>query len=190
MKFLIVFFATLTAIALAKPCYPRCRYKFCDDSTMFNTIKSKPNRPFTGTICSIDGKYQLGTVDSSGESLIKTDKNRIWPFTKISQFKPKGLRQSFSPSFLKTYSVPGYYYTNKFGKHFFDPKRTRGKYIPHKYSAVGRETSQQGQLKFLRRQCIILPFTKFQLLDKYGRHVIKNVHSKDYLKDCVAFTLY
>ncbi len=51
---------------------------------------------------------------------------------------------------------------------------------------MGAETSQQGQIEYLNNRCIVLPFKKYQVLDKPGRNVIANVNTNK-LHDCVAF---
>ena len=175
----------VSAVFASDACYSKCRFQFCDGTTEFNAKRYPADTPFHGRLCDKYGKIHLGTVDQSGEPLI-VSKYHGKPVVRISKFYPKGLKQSFSPSFFKTLSVNGYY-TEKYGKKVYNPKRNHGKYTPHKYSSVGRETSQQGQIKFLHNKCVILPFKKYQVLDKYGRTVIRNVNTHNSLYDCVAF---
>ena len=187
MKLTLAVALTLSVVSLAfaGECYSKCRFHFCDGTTKFNAKAYDPDTPFKGRLCDKYGKIHLGTVDESGEALI-VSKYYGKPAVRISKFHPYGLKQKFSPSFFKTFSVKGYYKT-KYGKKYYSPKLNHGKYTPHKYSSVGRETSQQGQIEFLHNKCVILPFAKYQVLDKYGRNVIDNVNTKKVYKDCVAF---
>ncbi len=125
-------------------------------------------------------------MDESGEAYVQY---KIGPFhwfgVPISKFYRWGMKQNFSPSFFKTFSVRGYY-TRKWGRKVYDPYLNYGRSTPHKYSSVGAETSQQGQIEYLNNRCIILPFKKYQVLDKSGRNVIANVNTNKFY-DCVAF---
>jgi len=185
LTFTIAVALSLISLAFAGDCYSWCRFRFCDGTTKFNIKASAPDTPFKGRLCDKYGKIHLGTVDESGEALILSKYHAKYP-VRISKFHPKGLKQNFSPSFFKTFSVKGYY-TMKHGEKYYSPYLNHGRYTPHKYSSVGRETSQQGQIEFLDNKCVILPFKKYQVLDKYGRNVIDNVNTKNVFRDCVAF---
>ncbi len=187
LTFAIAVALSLVSLAFAGECYSKCRFHFCDGTTKFNPKAYAPDTPFKGRLCDKYGKIHLGTVDESGEALILSKYSHYGkPAVRISKFEPKGLKQNFSPSFFKTFSVKGYYKT-KYGKVVYSPYFNYGSYTPHKYSSVGVETSQQGQIEFLNKKCVILPFKKYQVLDKYGRNVIDNVNTEKVFIDCVAF---
>ena len=177
---------SLASLTLASSCYTRCRFRFCDGSTVFDPKAYAPDTPFTGPICDKYGKIHVGAVDESGEALVRARPYYGKHFVPISKYYPHGLKQHFTPSFFKTYSIPGHY-TLKHGLKYYSPYHKYDYYTPHKYSGVGHETSQQGQIHFLNNKCIILPLKKYQVLDKYGRYVIDNVNTHNVYHDCVAF---
>ncbi len=195
MKFTFTLFVALSLVSMTfacqcryppcpcqRPCYTRCRFRFCDGTTRINPKLYPSDTPFKGRLCDKYRRIHLGTVDESGEAYVVGRYGRRIP---ISRFSPYGLKQNFSPSFFKTFSVRGYYRT-WYGKKYYNPYLNYGRYTPHKYSSVGAETSQQGQIEYLNNRCIVLPFKKYQVLDKPGRNVIANVNTNK-LHDCVAF---
>ncbi len=186
--FSVAILLSLVSLTFAGGCYSKCRFHFCDGTAKFNINRYAPDTPFKGRICDKYEKVHLGTVDESGEALI-VSKYYGKPFVRISNFYPKSLKQKFPSSFFKTFSVKGYY-KEKYGKVVYSPFYDYGKFTPHKYASVGRETGQQGQVKFLNKKCIILPFAKYQKLDKYGRNVVANIRTSNTFVDCVSFKVF
>ncbi len=165
--FTIAFALCLVSLAFGSGCFSGCRFRFCDGTTKFNPNAYAPNTPFNGRLCDKTGTILLGTVDQSGEAWIQSPTYFPGSTLPISNFAPDGLMQNFSPSFFKTFAVDG-----------------------GKYSSVGAETSQQGQIEFLRNACVILPFRKYQVLDQNTQNVIENVNTSNTFVDCVAFEVH
>ena len=149
----------------------KCRFVFCDERKWY-VVGKRSDKAFTGRICHKHGKT-IGTIDRSGEAyLLSAKRGQHGQHTKlykhplpISLYAPKHLKQRFSPSFFKAYTV-GH---------------------RHKYSGVGHEHPQQNQAKYLHNKCWALPVHAYQVLDKKG-HVKTEVHSEgNELKDCVEF---
>lgn len=162
------FLLALAAVALAvseATCYNRCRFRFCDGKSKFY-LPAKPDRAFTGKICSIYGKPIVGHVDSTGEARVVLRHGKTVP---ISKWHPWGLKQKFSPSFFKSYNVKSYF---------------KGKKLY--FSGIGHETPQQNQKNFLSRRCFFVPLTAYQVLDHKG-NVVDNRHPRNPYVDCVAF---
>ena len=147
-----------------KPCYSKCRFRFCDNKTVFKVGKYN-DRSFTSAICSRYSNKIVGHVDSTGEAYLI---GKYYYATPISKYCPYDLKQKFSPSFFKSFNVNKYYgYTQ--------------------LSGVGHETPQQNQAQFLHNKCWALPLTAYQVLGKHG-YVIDNKHPRSRpLVDCVAF---
>lgn len=112
----------LVAVSVSEAsCYSKCRFFFCDYRTSFK-VGVKNDFPFTGPICKKDGT-RIGHVDSTGEAYVY----RYYKFIRISKWHPYGLKQKFSPSFFKSYTIRQY----------------RGKKLY--LSGIGHETPQQNQ---------------------------------------------
>lgn len=101
----------------------------------------------------------VGHVDEPGEARVFSG-NR---YVRISKWRPRGLTQRFTPSFIKVFSMAG-----------------------TTASGVGIETPQTNQGNFLDGLCFWLPIRAYQLLDAKG-NVIDNV--KGTRTDCVQSQL-
>ena len=209
----IILALTLLALSFGKetyPCYRHCRFHFCDDRTGFHVKSAVADKPFSGAICDIEG-YHVGTVTETGEAWVKTEVKRDYSyFELISEWSPRGLKHRFSKTFFKALSVKGQYYyegdkkmyysdadkRKSFmldngelsGEYYYLEKFGAGYFMKDFYTAIARESFQENQGRFIRRQCIVLPFRKWQILDDYGAVKFNAKSSKkDDFKECVAF---
>lgn len=154
--------AALIAVAAGGSCGGHCRFTFCGGSRgPFELNRRNNDKAFTPAICEKRGRIIVGYVDRPGEARISVRGNRKIP---ISSFKPRGLRQNYSPSVFKAANLPN--------------KKMR--------SGISHEVFQQNQIDFLNNKCVIVPLAKYQVLDRHG-NVIDNVNSRKPLRDCVAF---
>jgi hypothetical protein len=150
--------------AFGQSCGDQCRFTFCP--TQGPVRLGRPDRPRTNAICDKFNRINVGHVDSTGEAYVERSNGRR---TRISQYRPRGLRQNFSPSFWKSYGLEG--------------RRRRER------SGVGHETPQRNQANYLSGRCFILPLTAYQVLDRDG-NVIGNRRPRNPFFDCVAFTVF
>ena len=184
--YIVVLLTLFSLVLTAKPCFEHCRFEFCDLSTNFQLDGINPDSPFTSPICDKYG-FNIGMVGESGEAYVKGENEAH--FKRISRWNGKGMRQNFSRSFFKTFSIKGdrlhgngmiaNYYREIHGN-FQD------KYM---YSAVGREMFHENQLELLHDKCIVLPLVNWLVLDNTG-NVKYNIWSRNFyegFKDCVAF---
>lgn len=179
-RILSLFMLIVASVAAAQACYSGCRFRFCDNSKVLR-LGSHADLALTSSICDKRGNH-IGVIGNTGEArLVRTNRRGFTVFRKISKWQPRGLKQRFSPSFFKSYSIRvAAYRTNKYGK--------QEKYYIYKpYSGVGRENFQQNQKSFLKRKCFALPIRAWQVLDG-KKNVVRNVH-RNYnpLYHCVAF---
>lgn len=161
--FKLVFFALLALTASTvsgSACYPLCRFRFCDGKNAF-LVGVQADVAFTGRICSKFG-VKVGRVDRTGEAYLF--KKKPLAFIRISQYKPDGLEQNFSPSFFKSYNVDG-------------------------GSGIGHEVPQTNQADFLNGKCFFVPIKAYQVLNDKG-NVVDNVHPTNPFRDCVAFKTF
>lgn len=145
-----------TVVRPSQGCFAKCRFSTCPSSGLF--ALSTPDKAFTPPICSKD--VSVGQVGETGEAYLVTDGRPV----RISKYAPHGLKQSFSPSFFKSYSVDGH----------------------AKLSGIGHEAPQQNQAFFPGGKCVVLPLKAYRVLGKQG-NVEKNIHPTDDLVDCVSF---
>lgn len=162
--FLLVLAAAAFAVSEAT-CYNRCRFRFCNGKSKFY-LPAKPDRAFTGKICSRWGNRVIGHVDSTGEARVVLRHRKT---VRISKWHPWGLKQKFSSSFFKSYNVHRYY---------------KGRKIA--FSGIGHEVPQQNQRRFLKNRCFFVPLTAYQVLNRKG-NVVANRHPRNAHRDCVAF---
>ena len=159
------FFSALLILACfsvgqGRPCYTRCRFRFCPIRVAFR-IGIASDKAFPPRICS-KGGFLVGHVDETGQAIFLIRRR----FIPISRFTARGLRQRFSPSFFKSYTI----------------RRT-------KFSGIGHEVPQQNQANYLNGKCVIVPLRAYQVLDSKG-NVIANRHPRRPLRDCVAFRVF
>lgn len=160
-SFVIVLGVLLFVTLSEASCYSGCKFHFCDKRSSF-IAPDDTDFPFTGVICA-KGGAEIGAIGSSGESFVM-DRRPI----PISKWRPRGLLQPFSDTFFKTFYID----------------TARGD-----RSGVGCEDSLQNQFKYLHNRCFVLPFTSYQVLDRYT-DVMKMVHPRGRpLRDCVSFTM-
>lgn len=159
-----LFLSVLVAPAAASrggSCGRKCRFTFCGGSLgPFELDSNNNDKAFTPEVGDKRGKIIVGYVDRPGEARIVNGRKAI----RISSYKPRGLRQSYSPSVFKAANI--------------SKKAFR--------SGISHEVFQQNQIGFLNNKCIIVPLGKYQVLDRHG-NVIDNVNSRRALVDCVAF---
>jgi hypothetical protein len=142
-------------------CGAKCRFTFCPNQ---GPVKAgNPEVALTNPICDKYNKICVGHIDATYEACVQTPHESV----PISQYAPAGLKQSFSPTFWKTYGVS-----------------------TGKGSGVGHETAMQNQVDFLHGKCFILPLAAYQVLDSPNGSVIANIHPSDKYVDCVGFTVY
>ena len=154
MKYLFAaLFLALGAVASGNDCYRECRFKFC--SREFAYELTLPDQPFTSKIC-LNGK-PIGPGLTTGEAYIGT-----LPPKPISQANLRGLKQHFSPSFIKGISTK-------------------------KGSALAHETPQSNQLRYLNEICVGVPIAHYTIKDDKGR--VHNLYGKNKWKDCIAIEL-
>lgn len=162
MMIRIALLAFLVASAAALSCFPGCRFRFCGGASTFK-VPSTPHQAFTPGICDASGA-RVGVVGGSGEALFVASGGDVTP---ISEWRPVGLRQPFSPSFLKTNTLQA---VSNIAR----------------YSGVGAETAQQNQGAFLKGRCFALPLRAWQLIGNDGV-VEDNIFTRhDNTNDCVA----
>lgn len=151
--------------AVEATCYSSCRFTFCPSvyNNAFNI--DQPDKSFTTAICDASRSTVIGHVDSTGEAYVYDHRE----FVRISEYKPDGLQQSFSPSFFKSYGIHDY-----------------GKDL----SGIGHETPQANQMEFLNNLCVLVPLTAYQVLDRPYGNVVENRHPSTPFVDCVSFTTY
>lgn len=135
----------------------RCRFRFCDYRHILYVGKS--DVPLTAAICSRYGE-RIGSIDQTGEAYRAY---YFLPPRRISKWKPYGLKQSFSPSFFKSYTK-------------------RGKNA----SGVGHEVAQQNQADYLHKKRWILPLKAYQVWNKKTGGWVEK-YGKNPFVDCIAF---
>lgn len=172
--------AATAAVTLA--CHSNCRFYFCDSERIVKLGRDS-DVSLTSSICNSDG-IRVGVIGRTGEALLQEIINGDNIYTPISKWNPKGLKQNFSPSFLKTYTIRVAKYR------YVDGKRV--KYYEF-YSGVGRERYQQNQKSVLENRCFFLPILSWQVLDN-NKNVVSN-QNKPYKvggTNCMSFktTLY
>lgn len=161
--FLAALFLLQTASAMRftgyRRCAQSCRFTLCRRSVV--SMGLPYDRAQTSAIC-LRGR-RVGIVNS-GEALVRTRKS----FVRISKVSPRGLKQSYTPHFFKTFAI------NK-----------------ERFSGIGHETPQQNQAGFLNNRCIALPVQEYQVLGKMGNRTVvvdnKKLSRKFPLKNCVSF---
>jgi hypothetical protein len=138
--------ANALAVTWSTPCENLCLFTFCHKNASIN----------------------VGVVGSTGQAFVTVNGS----YKLISQYKPIGLRQNFSPSVWKSYALKVIY---------------KGK--TYSFSGAGHEMPQQNQANYLHNMCITLPLTSYQVLDApYGK-VIANEHPTNPYQSCVGFTV-
>ena len=97
-------FAALLALLVvtAQASVSNCRFKFCDGDPWVDPDFGS-DRALTDAICERSGE-RIGSVDSTGEALLLQRRTAV----PISEWRPRGLQQSFSASFFKAYHNNGY----------------------------------------------------------------------------------
>lgn len=153
----------LSFVTINANCFKWCRFYF--NTNKVYLVGKKNDAAFTGPI-KLKGE-DIGHIDETGEAHLVFPHINYFGIP-ISKYKRIGLKQSFSPSFFKSYNV----YTTAGGPAL---------------SGVGHETPQQNQANFLKWKCWALPIRAYQVLDKNG-NVVANKHPRgNPLRDCVSF---
>jgi len=145
----------LKTVRQAVRCNTRCRFNFCDRNP--NLIVGTPDVAASDSICK--GNRAIGIVGQTGEATIS--KPGVSPVL-ISQWRPAGLNQNFSPSFFKTFKVPR-----------------------SVTSGVGHQVPQSNQHKFIDGLCVNLPIRSYMRVNNRGQTL--NRVSTNGRRDCVAF---
>ena len=165
--------ATVLSIALPAyaQCYNKCDFIFVDGQRNLFTdgLKSSSDTALSFDIGRKSFARDIGIVNV-GEPHVYKNKQ----LTKISDYRPSGLKQRFSSSVFKTFRW--------FGGSTIDPF--------YHGSGVGHENLQQNQREYIDNLCVVLPITSYQVLNgtnaRYDQRVIKNVHTTA-RSSCVAF---
>lgn len=143
-----------------------CKFKFegsdNDIAQTFELSATAPNQPFSSRIVPKDPSVYIGIANSNNHEpeLIKESDGAITP---ISQASTGGI-QSLSRNLFKPFSAG-------------------------KGSAMGHETFQQGQQELIKRRCVRVFITDWQVLDSPNGNVLSNVnnHVNEQDGNCVVF---
>lgn len=144
-------------------CFPKCKLRICDFPFSGFLKLRQTDVPFTDAICR-DGLV-IGNVGSSGEAFVDRDAT-----PGVLKLTEAGV--GFSPSFFKTYTIPG---TGT--------------------SGIGHEAFQGGidgaQAQFFETGggCIAVPMSNYQVLGENG-YVVENVPGGDPMTDCVGIRYF
>jgi hypothetical protein len=158
--------ANALAVTWSTPCENLCLFTFCPNTSVL--ALGTPDKALSPRICHKNASINVGVVGSTGQAFVTVNGS----YKLISQYKPIGLRQNFSPSVWKSYALKVIY---------------KGK--TYSFSGAGHEMPQQNQANYLHSMCITLPLTSYQVLDApYGK-VIANEHPTNPYQSCVGFTV-
>jgi len=137
-------------------CDDHCKFSIGTGCLNFFPTDTAVTDPISSSIISV------GHVDQTKEAYVCDGENYVL----LSQYKPIGLSQDFSPSLFKSFGVDN-----------------RG---ICEMSGIGHEKLQGNQHEYLSGMKVVLPLGAYQRLNEECQ-VIENVHPQNDFEDCVSF---
>lgn len=162
LSYCFAFFVLLLTLSTAQPprkdacerAFDDCVLTFegTDGLTTFDITARGPDRAFTPNIVAKDPHVNIGVVNSNIEGDFILRNGKAVPFSKFIP-RRSGV-QPLTPNFFKPFTPA----------------------VHGRFSGIGHETPQRGQLRFLKGRCVRVFFTELQIIDPHTYNVVDNLN--------------